>query len=68
MKQGLVIKLKRIELGLSQDEFGNAIGVSRQSVSLYERGKLIPRPEKMKKISDVLKVPVQELFFNTDYY
>jgi len=63
MKQGLVIKLKRIELGLSQIELGEAIGVSRQSISLYERGKLIPRPENMKKISKILMVSVEELFF-----
>ena len=31
----------RNELGLSQEEFANLIGKSRQMVSLYERGELL---------------------------
>lgn len=63
MKQGLLLKMKRIENGYDQASFGTAIGVSRQMVSFYERGKALPRPEVMKKISEVLSTTVQELFF-----
>ncbi|MFL0198132.1 helix-turn-helix transcriptional regulator [Clostridium sp. WILCCON 0269] len=63
MRQGLLLKFKRTEKGYNQENFGAAIGVSRQSISLYERGKLLPRPEKMKKISKILGASIEELFF-----
>ncbi|KOA18326.1 helix-turn-helix protein [Clostridium homopropionicum DSM 5847] len=54
MRQGLLLKMKRIEKGYNQESFGAIIGVTRQSVSFYERDKLIPRPEKMKKSAKFL--------------
>lgn len=63
MRPGLLLKMKRMEKGFNQESFGTAIGVSRQTISFYERGKLIPRPDKMKKISEILDTSVQELFF-----
>ena len=63
MKQGLLLKMKRIEKGYNQESFGAAIGVSRQTVSFYERGKIIPKPDKIKKISKLLDTSVDELFF-----
>ena len=58
------IKLKRIEKGYKQADIGKIIGVSRQTISLYERGKNIPKFENMKIISKFLGTPVQILFFD----
>lgn len=65
MSNGLKIKLKRIEKGYKQYVFAQMVGVSREYLRLIETGKAKnPSVELMKKISEVLETPVQELFFN----
>lgn len=64
MNNGLKIKLKRIEKGFKQYELADEIGISREYLRLIEANKArnlsIPI---MKKISEILETPVQELFF-----
>lgn len=43
---------------LSQEELGALVGVTRQSVSAYERGDKVPEPTTFQKISQVLGQPV----------
>jgi len=66
MNTGLKLKIKRMEKGLNQKQLGKAIGVSRQSVSLYERNKMYPTVETMKKICKVLDADPKELFFSDE--
>lgn len=62
---GLEIKLKRIEKGFKQYKFAELVGVSREYIRLIETGKAKnPSILIMKKISELLETPVQELFFN----
>lgn len=64
MRPGLRIKLKRIEKEHKTIEFAKTIGVSREYLRLIEAGKAKnPSVEIMKKISEALGTPVQELFF-----
>ncbi len=51
-------------LRLSQVDLANAIGVSRQAVSAYERGDKNPEPETFEKIARTLNQPV--LFFTKE--
>ena len=44
-----IYKIRKAE-GLSQEEFGNKIGVSRQMVSKWEMGESSPRTDKINKI------------------
>jgi putative transcriptional regulator len=61
---GMRIKLKRIEKGLKQYEFAEMIGISREYLRLLENGtKTNPSIIIMKKISELLEIPVQDLFF-----
>lgn len=64
MNIGLKLKVKRIEKGVTQRELGAVIGVTEQTISLYERGKLLPKVSHMKILSDFLEVSVQDLFFS----
>lgn len=50
-----IIKLRK-ENGLSQEEFGSKIGVSRQAVSKWEAEKAQPDIEKIKEISKTFNV------------
>jgi transcriptional regulator with XRE-family HTH domain len=62
---GLKLKLKRIEKCFKQIELAEQIGISRYYLSGLERDKIKnPNIEVMKKISKVLEVSVQELFFD----
>ena len=59
------LKLKRIEKGFKQCELAEKVGISRYSLSALERGKVKrPNLEVIKKISEILETPAQELFFN----
>lgn len=63
MNIGLKLKFKRMEKGLNQNQLGKAIGVSRQSVSLYERNKICPNIKTIIKICKFLDADPKELFF-----
>ncbi|MEG1875346.1 MAG: helix-turn-helix transcriptional regulator [Angelakisella sp.] len=48
--------------GLSQGELGQLAGVSRQTISLIERGDYSPSVTLAIKLSVILKTTVEELF------
>lgn len=55
------LKSARIRSGLSQKDVAESIGVAKSTYSLYESGKREPNVNTIKKISDCLKVSVDEL-------
>ena len=64
MKLGDQLLLYRKKSGLSQEQLGEEIGVTRQTVSNWELGETSPNPEQLKKLSKVLNVSVDELLNN----
>ena len=61
-----IYKLRKSK-NLSQEEFANSIGVTRQIVSKWESNQSIPGVDKLKKISDVYNIPYNELLNDTEY-
>lgn len=57
------IKEARLERGLSQTELAKLCGISDSSIQMYEIGQRVPRDTLKIKIAEVLKKPVQDLFF-----
>jgi transcriptional regulator with XRE-family HTH domain len=55
------IKAVRTAKGISQADVAKALHISRQAVSLYEKGKREPRIETWKQLSKFLGVPVEYL-------
>ena len=53
----------RKDKGLSQEKFAEKIGCTRQMVSRWEQNQAMPRMQKIKKMSSVLGIPIQELIF-----
>lgn len=51
----------RTEAGLTQAELGRLAGVSGKAVSKWETGKAKPGTEALRKLSAILRVPVEEL-------
>lgn len=56
------LKEYRARFHLSQTDLGNLVGVSRQTISLIERGDYNPSVTLALKIAKVLKATVEELF------
>ena len=61
---GLINNLKkyRSELGINQTELGRLAGVSRQTISLIERGDYSPSVTLALKIAKICEVRVEDIF------
>ena len=58
---GKRLKLRRLELGLSQESLGHALGVTFEQVQRYETGTDRIGAGRLQQIAEILKVPI--LFF-----
>ena len=56
---GFQIKKIRNEKGMSQERFGEKIGVSGKSISAYETGKVIPPIKILNKISNTYEETIK---------
>lgn len=52
----------RVNAGMTQDEAAKKIGVSRQTILSWEKGKVAPRIPEMKMISIVYGIPEDNIF------
>lgn len=48
------VKIRREELGLDQAELGRRVGVGQQTVSRWESGRAVPRPDRLPALAEVL--------------
>ena len=64
MKLGENILKLRKQNGLSQEQLGEQIGVTRQTISNWELNETAPNPEQLKALSKVLSVSLDELLDN----
>ena len=64
MKLGENILRLRKKQGLSQEQLGEKIDVTRQTISNWELGETSPNPEQLKLLSKLLMVSVDELLDN----
>ena len=56
---GKTIAQKRKEIGLSQEELGNILGISGKAVSKWERGLSKPCDEHLVQLVNLLGLPVE---------
>lgn len=56
------LKKYRSELGINQTELGKLAGVSRQTISLIERGDYSPSVTLALKLAHICRVKVEDLF------
>ena len=61
MTTGEKIRKRRLELNMTMEELGNAIGVQRSAINKYEKGFVDIKSKTLMAISKVLLVPVSEL-------
>lgn len=63
---GLLIRRKRIRLGHGLNRFAALAGISGAALSRIENGQRDPRPETLKKITDALGCPIDEVIAEED--
>lgn len=63
---GEKIALQRKKMGLSQEELGFRLGVSRQTVSRWEANASIPTIENIKALGDVFEIGIDYFIGNKD--
>lgn len=61
-KIGTIIHNHRIAKGLTQEELGNKVFVSKQAVSKWETGKTLPNIEMVRKLCEILDINKDEIF------
>jgi len=66
-KIGNLIKKRRKELELTQQQLADMLGVSFKSVSKWECGNSIPDISILKKVSDVLNITIEDLLEGKDH-
>lgn len=64
MKLGEKILNLRKKQGLSQEQLGEKVHVTRQTISNWELGETSPAPEQLKLLSKILHVSIDELLDN----
>ena len=57
------LREQRARLGLNQQQLGQLVGASRQTISLIERGDYHPSVLLALRIAQVFGVPLEEIFF-----
>ena len=62
---GKRVKIRRLDLRMSQEKLGDAIGVTFQQIQKYEKGTNRISVGRLQVIAKILKVPVA-YFFNGD--
>lgn len=61
MDFGSKLKQMRTKLGLSQEQFAESLGVTRQTIASWEKGKTYPDIGSVLKLSDLYEVSLDEL-------
>ena len=58
-----ILELRKKE-GLSQEQLGEKVNVTRQTISNWELNETTPNPEQLKLLSTVLNISIDELLDN----
>lgn len=61
---GLLIKMRRKELKISQERLGEMVGVSYQQIQKYESGKDMVSAERLREIASALNIGVSYFYEN----
>ena len=60
-KLGIKIRFLRIKMKLSQEQFAELAGLSKNSIGMIERGQSKPSIETLEKIANALNIELKEL-------
>ena len=66
MKTGEKIRNRRLELNMTMEDLGNAIGVQRSAINKYEKGTVDIKSSTLSAIANALNVPIGYLLDDLD--
>lgn len=58
----MILKDKRIEKGMTQQEVAEAVGMTDMAISYYESGLRIPKPTTAKKLGELLNFDWRKIY------
>lgn len=61
----ITLEAARVNAGMSQADAAKAIGVSRATISNWEKGKTSPTGKKQSVISEAYNIPIDYIDFTT---
>lgn len=61
-----ILKERRAEKGLTQEAFGKLFGLSKQAISAYETGEVLPPPDTLLRLADFFNVSTDYLLGRTN--
>lgn len=67
MNLGLMLKNKRIECGMLQEEVAKKMGLSQKTISSWEIGRTVPKMDDYEKLSRIFGCTINELTGRRDY-
>ena len=67
IKLGERIKQIRLEKGMTTKEFGSLLGATDSNITSWEKGRTSPNPERLKMISKIVDISVEELLYGNYY-
>jgi len=67
MKEKSKFREYREDSGHSQIDLAEKMAVTQQSISSWETGRTVPKPYQMKKLSEILEVDMDDLFYEVFY-
>lgn len=62
----ITLPAARVNAGLTQEQAAEKLGVTRQTIINWEKGKLAPRVPEMYAISDVYNIPQENILIPTE--
>ncbi len=65
---GTRIKYERQKLGLTLEELGNQLGVSKQGLSGWEHGRNMPDIILLAEMSKIFSITMEDFFMPIDFY
>jgi transcriptional regulator with XRE-family HTH domain len=63
---GVIIRSRRKELGLSQEQLSEKVGVSYQQIQRYENGSSMLNVENVQRVAKALDIPITLFFSSSD--
>lgn len=67
MEEKSKLRKYREENGYSQIDLSEKMTVTQQAISSWETGRTIPKPHQMRKLSEILEVDMDYLFYDVFY-
>lgn len=67
MKRGAILKNKRIECGLLQEDVAEKMGISQRTISSWETGRTVPKLDDYDKLAQIFGCSINELTGRDNY-